>query len=136
MEKKEKEMKIKFKEKDNVLQFEEDYKVDILGTEYAIKSKSVKDCPYLNDVDGFADYTTKEIVIARFKIENDSFGNLASYMKKCIRHEIIHSFLAESGLTHNSLESKSWAMNEEMVDYFAHQTPRMFKVFEELGVLE
>ncbi len=41
------------------------------------------------------------------------------------RHEIIHAFLFESGLAENS----EWAQNEEMVDFFAIQFPKLMEVF-------
>ena len=54
--------------------------------------------------------------------------NLAEYKKVVIRHELIHAFLFESGL-----DAASWAMNEEMVDWFALQAPKLMKAFEEAG---
>ena len=38
-----------------------------------------------------------------------------NYTKSCLRHEIAHAFLHESGLSSNS----EWAMNEEIVDWIA-----------------
>jgi hypothetical protein len=42
--------------------------------------------------------------------------------------------LLESGLNASSNPADSWAMNEEMVDWFAIQIPKMIKTFHELGV--
>lgn len=57
-------------------------------------------------------------------------------MKKTLRHEIIHAFLTESGLHGNTYNvDGGWAMNEEMVDWFAIQSPKIMRVFEELEVL-
>ena len=44
---------------------------------------------------------------------------------------MIHAFLHESGLAVNS----DWAQNEEMVDWFALQAPKLFKAFKEAGAL-
>lgn len=52
--------------------------------------------------------------------------NLPAYKKSVIRHEIIHAFLYESGL-----DSCSWAANEEMVDFFAMQFPKLLQIFKE-----
>lgn len=57
--------------------------------------------------------------------------NLQEFEKKVLRHEVIHAFLGESGLRNNSY----WAENEEMVDWLAIQAPKIFKTFQELGIL-
>ena len=46
-------------------------------------------------------------------------------LRKNKRHEIIHAFLFESGLAENS----EWAQNEEMVDFFAIQFPKLMEAF-------
>lgn len=46
-------------------------------------------------------------------------------LEKNKRHEIIHAFLFESGLAENS----EWAQNEEMVDFFAIQFPKLMEAF-------
>lgn len=58
------------------------------------------------------------------------------YTKSTLRHEITHAFLNESGLSDNANQYRhSWAINEEMVDWIAIQSPKIFKVFQELGLL-
>ena len=52
-----------------------------------------------------------------------------------LRHEIIHAFLNESGLSDSSNSVEAWAKNEEMVDWFAIQSPKIFKVFQDLDIL-
>lgn len=37
------------------------------------------------------------------------------------KHELIHAFLYMSGLHASSLETDHWALNEEMIDWFAIQ---------------
>lgn len=54
-------------------------------------------------------------------------------IKATLRHEVIHAFLAESGLWSNSNSADCWAMNEEMIDWIAMQFPKILQVFEELG---
>ena len=57
-------------------------------------------------------------------------------MKETLRHEIIHAFLNESGLRYDAKESFGpWTQNEEMIDWFAIQSPKIFKVYEELKLL-
>ena len=56
--------------------------------------------------------------------------------KKTLRHELIHAFLAESGLSANALSNyTSWAENEEMVDWIAIQFPKILEVFKEVDCL-
>ncbi len=56
-------------------------------------------------------------------------------MKATLRHEIVHAFLGESGLSANSNESDAWARNEEMVDWFALQGPKIYKAWQEAGAV-
>lgn len=41
----------------------------------------------------------------------------------------------ESGLWADSNHSENWATNEEMIDWYAIQSPKIHKVFEKLGIL-
>lgn len=43
-------------------------KLNIMGSEWTIEERSEKDDSRLNDCDGYADWTTREIVIVRFLI--------------------------------------------------------------------
>jgi hypothetical protein len=111
-------------------------KVNILGTEYEIIKGSVLNCPSLKELDGFTDYTVKQIVVLDFgAVEKDdrSVKDFEFLQKQVLRHEIIHAFLLESGLNVNSNDVKQWATNEEMVDWFAIQLPKLSKAFKEAG---
>lgn len=48
--------------------------------------------------------------------------------------ESIHAFHFESGIAEN-LENKQYGFSETLVDWFAIQSPKIFKVFQELGIL-
>ena len=66
--------------------------VNILGTEYKVIREPFKD----KGVDGYCDYTSREI---RIRDDNvNEVGGFDELMRKQLRHEIIHAFLAESGL--------------------------------------
>ena len=107
--------------------------VNILGTEYIILKRSERDDKRLNNCDGYCDWTTKQIVV-----EQEMYGNLGDmdcYMKKVLRHEIVHAFAIESGLHESSLETDSWAANEEMIDWFAMQGPKIYKAWKEADAL-
>jgi len=113
----------------------QDFKVNILGSEWSVKFGNEEEYPNLSEMDGYSDFSTREIVVDDMKASQDQIGvktDLRSYQKQVVRHEIIHAFLLESGLDSNSNEAESWATNEEMVDWFAIQSPKIFKVFNEL----
>ena len=58
------------------------------------------------------------------------------YARKTLRHEITHAFFNESGLQSSAnTYDEAWPKNEEMVDWFAIQSPKIFKVFQELDIL-
>lgn len=101
---------------------------NILGETYKIILDSEK-CKKIN-CDGFMDSSIKTIEIAKCEQGEDTLSKLDEYKAKVLRHEIIHAFLYESGLSINC----EWATNEEMIDYFAIQFPKMIKIFKELEV--
>lgn len=116
----------------------QDFKVDILGSEWSVKFGNKKQYPSLTNADGYTDLSTREIVVDDMEASQGQIGvkaDLKSYQKQVIRHEIIHAFLMESGLDSNSNSADSWATNEEMVDWFAIQSPKIFKVFNELKLM-
>ena len=111
--------------------------VNILGTDYkVIRKASNEDYPQLEQCNGFTDCSVKLIVVAKFDEDEMSMKDLEWCEKKTLRHEIIHAFLFESGLGENSTESQSWATNEEMVDFFAIQFPKILSIYEELQCLK
>lgn len=111
-----------------------DCKVNILGTEYAIYNRDEKDNPLLEMRDGYTDCSTHEIVLCN-KRDDCELQDYESYKKAVLRHEIIHAFLYESGLDASSSVAGAWAVNEEMCDWFAIQSPKIFKAFSELNIL-
>lgn len=104
-------------------------KVKILGTEYTIKTASRDSDEKLENCDGYVDTTTKEIVVDTMVPKRMSLSDLDGYKRKVVRHEVVHAFLFESGLAHNS-----WARDEEIIDWMALQFPKMAEVFEKLEV--
>ena len=108
--------------------------IDILGTKYKVKFQSEKENKKLKGCNGLCEYYSKELIVENMKhLENDisAFNNIMDYQNKVLRHEVIHAFLAESGLRGNS----TWAENEEMVDWLAIQFPKIQKVFEKLNCI-
>ena len=109
--------------------------VNILGTEYTIEERTLEQDKPLEKCDAYCDKTTKEVVISICDKDNCELHNPEWYRKKLIRHEIVHAFLFESGMH----ECTNWATddchNEQFVDWFAIQSPKIFKVFQELDIL-
>ena len=94
--------------------------INILGTDYFIH---VGDFPEIDTCDGMTILDTKNIYISG-NIINEYFLNVT------LRHEIIHAFLFESGLHSCSNDIKCWALNEEMIDFFALQYEKINKTLE------
>ena len=116
----------------------QDFKVNILGSEWSVKFGDEKEYPSLTKMDGYTDLSIREIVVDDMEASQGQIGaksDLESYQKQVVRHEIIHAFLLESGLDSNSNSADSWAVNEEMVDWFAIQSPKIFKVFNEYDLM-
>ena len=111
-----------------------DKKVNILGVVYTIKY-NIPEEEMPENSDGVMDYSIKTIKIAELVQEKDTVVDLQKYRGQVVRHEILHAFLYESGLWSNSNEIESWALNEEMVDWFAIQFPKIFNAFKEAGCL-
>ena len=108
-----------------------DTRVRILGVEYTVITDALEeDYPQLKKCDGFTDPSKKLIVVSKFERDEMSIGDLDWYSRKVLRHEILHAHLFESGLAENSKDT--WALNEEMIDYFANQLPKIYDVYEVL----
>ena len=107
--------------------------VDILGTPWTVQEKPQSDDTKLQEFGGYCDQTIKVCVVQDFKTGNDplELSDLSMVKNQTIRHEVIHAFLFESGLS----SSSNWADNEEMVDWFAAQFPKILKAFQELECL-
>ena len=112
-------------------------KINILGTEYTVTVKkygedeTFKRC----GASGYCSYADREIVLCDMATfpdwEHETDQARESQMKTTLRHEIVHAFLGESGLSANSNESDAWASNEEMVDWIALQGPKIYKAWQE-----
>ena len=109
-------------------------KVKVLGEEYTIRELSEKEDPRLAGCDGYCDWTTKKIVVEREVIGN--LGDMEAYIRKVLRHEIVHAFLVERGLNECAGGTDSWAMNETMVDWFARMGQKIYAAWKEAGALD
>ena len=108
-------------------------KIDIMGSTWSIVERSESEDPCLKGCDGYADWTTREIVIERETVGN--LNDMEVYIKKVTRHEIVHAFLLKCGLNECSGETDAWASNETMVDWIARIGPRIYEAWKEAGAL-
>ena len=116
--------------------------MNILGTEYTIVLKKYNEDASFQalGISGYSDDCTKQLVICEMSTHPEYVQEnpaVTEYVQKeTIRHEIVHAFLSESGLSDSSNPtSMGWAKNEEMVDWFALQGPKIYKVWQEVGAL-
>lgn len=108
--------------------------IDILGTQYEIQfDVPANEMP--EEADGCIDVTTHTIKIAMLEPDRDSVQDMNAYGRKVLRHEITHAFFYESGIWNCSSTVETWGMDETLTDWIAIQSPKLFKVFQELGCL-
>lgn len=105
--------------------------VNILGTKCSIYYKSPSEDKFLRECDGYCDKSSKKIVVTT---ENLELENFAEYQKKCLRHEIVHAFMFESGLAEN-WEHKNFGQEETVVDWVAIQFQKLLEIFKKVGAL-
>jgi len=113
-------------------------KIDVLGTKYTLKRVNRGQDAYMDKMGfaGYCDNNKKYIAILNLKSlpdwADEPEQSIVRQEKETIRHELIHAFLNESGLSWSSLGiENAWAKNEEMVDWFAIQMPKLLKAFKE-----
>ena len=117
-------------------------KIDVLGTKYTIKRVNNGQDPLIEKMQygGYCDGGSKTIVLLNLNTlpdwEQEPKNVIKQQENETLRHEIIHAFLNESGLQWNSVSvEKAWAKNEEMIDWFAIQMPKLLKAFKEAGCI-
>lgn len=114
--------------------------VMILGVNYAVHlDVDPKSDSGLDGLFGYTSMLGKKIVVgdvAKMPGWRDESASIRKKQKHCsIRHEVIHAYLMESGLWGSSMKANHWATNEEMIDWFAIQMPRICETFRALGAL-
>lgn len=119
---------------------QEDFTCNVMGEVWSVYFRNEEDDEALNDNEGYCDDCGKFIVIRKIAEKKNplDLGEAEQRVnqKRTIRHELVHAFLSESGLSASSLAlEEGWATNEEMVDWIARQSPKMFALFSELEIL-
>ncbi|MGL4623683.1 MAG: hypothetical protein ACRCWD_02180 [Culicoidibacterales bacterium] len=108
----------------------ENTQVNVLGTEYTVKIK--KNLHNKKQISGVCLFALKEIHIQEYRNKHgmsESEGLII--MNTTLMHELVHAFLYESGL--DSSTTNAWARNEEIVDFFALQIPKITKAHTEVS---
>ena len=116
--------------------------VNVLGTTYTIEVLAYSDDPAFmkSNIDGYCEQGTHRIVIGDLHTwpgwEDESDEFIEAAMKHTLRHECIHAGYNESGLQDSSaVYNGPFAKNEEMIDWWAIQGPKVYKMWEEAGAL-
>lgn len=117
--------------------------INVLGTEYTIVMKKYdEDGAFARrSIDGYCDCMTKQIlafdVSTNKEWEHELPETVSATQKKVLRHEIVHAFFHESGLADSTFTYDGpWADNDEMVDWFANQGPKIYAAWQEAGALD
>ncbi|MFQ9515328.1 MAG: hypothetical protein ACLRZ9_05830 [Eubacterium sp.] len=102
--------------------------VNILGTKYTVEDD---DSLAKSNLDGLHEAYTKRISVRNVNdmlTDADSEEIKKARYAETLRHELTHAFFTESGL-------EDYCENEQLVNWFAIQSPKIFKVFQELDIL-
>lgn len=114
-----------------VAQDEKPKVVNILGQEYAIIMQPGNAIdPKMDGNNGYIEPWSHKLFVADLTPDPTTVENHEDFKAKVLRHEIIHAFMQECGL-----RECSWGDNEEIVDWIAHQLPKLCAVCKEAGAL-
>ena len=116
-------------------------RVSVLGVQYAVEYRTGTQDPEFTVAacDGYCDTSIKLCAARKYtdaeRKEPGSKKDLDAYTRKCMRHELVHAFLYESGLSIDSLSPTAWASNEEMIDWLAIQGPKLYDAWKQAKCL-
>lgn len=108
------------------------YTLDILGTPYTVTVCHRCEDPALSECGGYCSAPNRRIVVDDMVESNDlvelSEAAREAVVRQNLRHELIHAFLAESGLADNWKHPK-YGHDETFIDWFAIQYPKLQAAF-------
>lgn len=117
--------------------------VSILGTDYLVRKERYNDIPIFNAkrIVSFCDTIRKEIIYCDLLTHPSYTDNTYEFIKRIeqssLRNEIVHAFLAESGLRNSSdVYEDEWTISEEMFDRIALQSIEIYKAWKETGAID
>ena len=118
-------------------------RINIHGSDYKVQIKRYNEDPHFEKMNcsGYCDGMQKIIVIGDLTTFKEYAEEAKEYIetsvKLTLRHEILHAFFNESGLmTSTNPCLTAWAENEEMVDWFALQGSKIFKLWSDLNLID
>jgi len=109
-----------------------DTTINIMGEEWKIIWSD--DEEILEDNYGLTFGNINLIVISKIKDTADNLDWINN-QKIVLRHELLHAYLNSCGLASSTNGCDSWADNEEMVDWFARLSTRIFNTYKELKII-
>lgn len=112
-----------------------EFELNILGNTWRVVGRNEKEDTRLENCSGLTDVSSRTIVLSDVDPDEYTISNPQSDLQRTLRHEIIHAFMYESGLWVNSTQAENWAMNEEMVDWFAIQLPKIDEACTRAGAM-
>ena len=103
-------------------------KVNVLGVDYNISVNNKENDRSLNRLNGYCDNSISEIVIRDDLMTptEDTCKDMSVFAHKIVRHELIHAFMDESGIT-----GCDWKHDESLVDWMAVMMPKMVKAMKD-----
>lgn len=107
--------------------------IDVLGTTYFIDTRRIEDDMLLGERLAYTDESVKQIVVVALTPEICELKDKDAFRRHLIRHEIIHAFLFESGMG-DLMAHAEQGHDEQMIDWFARQSGKIFKAFQDANV--
>lgn len=99
-------------------------KINILGQEYTYYETDLN-CLDVPEADGFCRIYDKEIIVRQEEfLDGDTEAGKRYRKESVIRHELVHAFAEESGV--------SYGEDEVLVDWIAHMIPKINAVFQKI----
>lgn len=109
-------------------------KIKIMGEKWRITIKEREEDPILSGANGYCRPTSRDIVICDLR-DDDEYGDPIGMMKHALKHELVHSMMFESGIGFCSHDAECWGTDEEIVDWIAKNSMKLFKLFRRCGLL-
>ena len=100
-----------------------EFKIDIIGSSWEVRLREEHEDERLKDCSGFTDWTSRTIVMLDVR-KSSNLGRQDVYMRKVLRHEIVHAFMFESGLG-DDWTHEQYGQEETVVDWIAYQLPKL-----------
>ena len=108
-----------------------EFTVDVLGQPYDIKMVPYAGDPTFigSDCQGFTDTSDHTITIQDFTVISD-MGDPVAMLRRVVRHELVHAFMEESGLSDNWTHQDG--QDETIVDWIAIQWHKIDEAISEV----